>query len=177
MSLTFDAMDEASARAIATWRYDAPYDLYNLDADDLPGAVQAFMDPRNAYYVMVDGLEGLVAYCCFGPDAMVPGGDYGAPGLDIGLGVRPDLTGQGRGLAFVSSVLAFARRTFAPEAFRVTIAEFNKRALRVWEKAGFRAVQTFLRDPDGRCFVVLTKREADNAQHAVHSSKCGIVYD
>lgn len=173
MSLTFDAMDEASARAIATWRYDAPYDLYDLGGDDVEGVVRAFMDPRNAYYAMVDDSGELVAFCCFGPDAMVPGGDYGAPGLDIGLGVRPDLTGQGRGLAFVSSVLAFARRTFAPEAFRVTIAEFNQRALRVWEKAGFQAVQTFLRAQDGRCFVVLTKDEGVNARHALHSSQRG----
>lgn len=173
MPLTFRAMDKASARAIATWRYDAPYDLYNIGGDDVDGAVRAFMDPRNAYYAMFDEAGELVAYCCFGPDALVPGGDYSAPRLDIGLGVRPDLTGQGLGSAFVSSVLAFARRTIAPEAFRVTIAGFNQRALRVWEKAGFQAVQTFLRDQDGRYFVVLTKHETGNVQYTVHSSQRG----
>jgi len=69
--------------------------------------------------------------------------------------MRPDLTGQGRGLTFVSAVLDFARRTFTPTAFRVTVAEFNKRALRVWEKAGFQPGQTFQRSRDDMPFVVL----------------------
>jgi len=48
-------------------------------------------------------------------------------------------------------------RTFPPTAFRVTVAEFNKRAQRVWEKAGFRPVQTFQRSGDGIPFVILAR--------------------
>jgi len=87
----------------------------------------------------------------------VPGGDYSDEALDIGLGVRPDLTGRGQGLTFVQTVLAFAQKQYTPAAFRVTIAEFNKRALRVWQKAGFRAVQRFETSFDGRPFIVLVR--------------------
>lgn len=90
---------------------------------------------------------------CFGPDARVPGGDYAADALDVGMGVRPDLTGQGRGLDFVN----IGSRKFAPAEFRVTVAEFNKRALRVWKKAGFRVVQTFQKEQSRRVFVVLMR--------------------
>jgi RimJ/RimL family protein N-acetyltransferase len=75
------------------------------------------------------------------------------------MSVRPDLTGQGRGHTYVSALLNFARRTFAPAAFRVTVAKFNKRALRVWEKAGFRPMQTFRRERDGMAFVVLVRED------------------
>jgi ribosomal-protein-alanine N-acetyltransferase len=149
-------MDEASARAIATWRYEAPYEIYNPAPEAVEGEIQAFLDPRNAYHTITDEQGELLAYCCFGRDALVPGGDYGLEALDIGLGVRPDLTGRGRGLVFANAVLDFARRTYAPTTFRVTVAEFNKRALRVWDKAGFQPAQTFPRSRDGMAFVVLT---------------------
>ena len=155
MSFLFRPMDETSARAIVSWRYEEPYSLYNISPDATERSVQAFLDPRNAYYRISHKNEDLAAYCCFGPDAQVPGGDYRAKALDIGMGVHPDLTGQGLGLSYAQAVLDFAHPLFAPPAFRVTVAEFNKRALRVWEKANFQPVQAFLRDTDGMAFVVL----------------------
>lgn len=159
MKFKFCPMDAAAVRQVITWRYEAPYDIYNLNFRDLDDARRCFLDPQNAYQRVVDGKGGLVAFCCYGPDAQVPGGDYAAPGLDIGLGVRPDLTGQGRGLAFVQAVLDYAEDQGLGAPFRVTIAEFNQRAQRVWEKAGFRQVQAFKRAGDGAPFVVLTREE------------------
>jgi len=159
LPFTFQPVVEASVRGILKWRYEAPYDLYNIAPDDVEKEMQCFLDPQNAYHTISDERGDLVAYCCFGPDGQVPGGDYNADALDIGLGVRPDLTGQGRGLTYVNAVLNFARRTFPPTAFRVTVAEFNQRALRVWEKAGFRPVQTFQRSGDGLPFVILVRGE------------------
>jgi ribosomal-protein-alanine N-acetyltransferase len=156
---TFHPINETDARATLDWRYDAPYDLYNITPADFEKEMQLLLDPQNAYYTIADEHGDLVAYCCFGPDGQVPGGNYSAAALDIGLGVRPDLTGQGRGLTYVNAVLDFARRTFPPTAFRVTVAEFNKRALRVWKKAGFRPVQTFGRSIDGLPFVILVREE------------------
>ena len=154
-------MNKANARAILYWRYDPPYDLYNSDPDHAEEDVRVLLDPQYAYHTLTDKRGDLVAYCCFGPDAQVPGVDYGLNALDIGMGVRPDLTGQGHGLKYAQAVLDFGRRTFAPSACRVTVAEFNKRALRVWDKVGFRAVQRFQREGDGRTFVVLM-REMDS---------------
>ena len=159
MYFTFQPMDEASALDILEWHYEAPYDIYDPSNGDVEAAIQCFLDPQNAYHTMTDGQGDLVAYCCFGPDGQVLGGDYSAAALDIGLGVRPDLTGQGCGLVYSGAVVDFARRTFASAAYRVTVADFNKRALRVWEKAGFRLEQTFRRIGDGRLFVILVREE------------------
>lgn len=157
MTFTFHPMDETSARSILTWRYQEPYTLYNAAPDEIDVAMQAFLDPLNAYHTITDEQGSLVAYCCFGPDAQVPGCDYGTDALDIGMGLRPNLTGQGQGITYARAVLDFARSAFAPAAFRVTVAEFNARALRVWEKARFRPVQTFQRDRDSKAFVVLVR--------------------
>jgi len=161
MAFSFRPMDEASARAISGWRYDAPYDVYNPGSDSIEEMVQAFLDPEYAYYATTDERGDLVGYCCFGPDGRVPGGEYKADALDVGMGMRPDLTGQGRGLTYINAVLGFGRRAFAPMAFRVTVAEFNRRALRMCERAGFRPMQRFQRRQDNKAFVVLVRHESN----------------
>lgn len=150
-------MDEASARAILEWRYEAPYDLYNMEFDSIDVGVEFLTDSHNRYHTILDECGEPVAFCCFGIDAQVPGGNYGADALDVGLGLRPDLTGHGHGGEFVNAVLDFARQEFAFGVFRVTVAAFNERALCVWEKAGFRRQQEFGRESDGMGFVVLAR--------------------
>jgi ribosomal-protein-alanine N-acetyltransferase len=157
VAFKFRPVDETSARLFVKWRYDPPYDVYDEDPEDLERTVQYFLDPQICCFTVTDAAGRLVAFCTFGPDGRVPGGDYSGDALDIGMGVRPDLTGQGRGLTYVDAVLCFARRTFSPRAFRVTVAEFNKRALRVWEKVGFRQVQRFERKKDALPFVILIR--------------------
>ena len=160
MNLSFRSMDETSARETITWRYEPPYDFYNPDPDKAEETVQWFLDPNNAYYAITDDAGKLVGYCCFGIDARVPGGDYNADSLDIGLGMRPDLTGQGRGTDFFAAIMDFARRTFEPQALRITVAAFNRRAMRVYEKTGFRREQTFQRSGDGMEFLILVRPSA-----------------
>jgi ribosomal-protein-alanine N-acetyltransferase len=82
--------------------------------------------------------------------------------LDIGVGMRPDLTGHGKGLSFVRAVFDFARRTYTTTTYRVTIAAFNLRAQRLCLALGFRAVARFgRRGPDEAVteFVVLVRGE------------------
>ena len=156
MPLIFRPMDEANARAFISWRYDPPYDYYNIAASAIE-SLSFFIDPHNAYYSIGNEQGTLEAFCCFGADAQVPGGDYSTDALDVGWGVRPDLTGQGHGSAYVAAILAFAQQTFAPARLRTTVAEFNKRSRRVCEKAGFRQVQVFSARTDGTRFVILAR--------------------
>ena len=160
ITLDFRPIDETGANFALSWRYDPPYDVYNSEIGEIGEDVRYLLDPKNNYYSIIDEDANLLGFCCFGRDARVPGGDYRAQALDIGMGLRPDLTGKGHGIIYVNAVLDFARRTFASNTFRVTVAEFNKRALRVWEKAFFRPIETFARDRDKMVFVVLTRKEA-----------------
>lgn len=154
MRFLFQPLKEPQARAILAWRYAPPYDVYDLGGGDVDAVVRDLLRPEYAYYAMLSPQGELVAFCCFGADAQVPGGDYSADALDIGLGVRPDRTGQGEGQVYVQTVLDCAQRTWSPHAYRVTIAEFNVRAQRVWEKAGFFRVQRFTSTHSGRPFLV-----------------------
>jgi [ribosomal protein S18]-alanine N-acetyltransferase len=66
--------------------------------------------------------------------------------LDYGLGLRPDLTGQGLGLEFFRAGVAFARERYQPQRVYLHVAEFNERARRVYERAGLSVVSSHMAD-------------------------------
>jgi ribosomal-protein-alanine N-acetyltransferase len=145
MVYTIAPLIPENALEIITWRYDPPYDLYDLSREDITGLLL----PENRYHAVLDEKSDLIGYCCFGKDAQVPGGDYsqGEPIiLDIGVGLHPDYVGRGLGKDFVSAILVFAARTYAPKIYRVTVAAFNQRSLRVFRSLGFRQTHSFTRD-------------------------------
>lgn len=133
-----ELLREADARAILGWRYPEPYDFYNPPDDGRDDEyVQAFLDPYLCFHAIRDHNGMFVGFCSYGLDGQVPGGDYAQDALDIGLGMRPGLTGQGHGRAFFEAILKHARLVFAPERFRLTVARFNTRAMRLYEGFGF----------------------------------------
>jgi ribosomal-protein-alanine N-acetyltransferase len=113
---------------LATWRYPPPYDFYD-------GDVEPVLNPER-FYEGRDGDDNLIGFYYFEPKP---------PDLDYGLGLRPDLTGQGLGLDFFLAGLAFARERFKPRRVFLHVAEFNERARLVYERAGFRAVSSHVR--------------------------------
>lgn len=180
MSLVFTPLADADARVILAWRYDGPYAVYNspdpaMEPDFDPLA--ELLDPHSPHFAVREA-ESAAA----GGDSAQPLGFFGygsacevgaaeTRGLampyllrpdgsaTIGLGLRPDLTGQGRGLALVEAGLAYARDHYHPSLFRLYVLEWNQRAIRVYERAGFVAVgQTSLTAPEGeRVFIEMTR--------------------
>lgn len=138
-------MNEDAARTIFDWRYPPPYDVYNPRDEEAAEYLADLLNPAFNYHVALDRAGELVGYCCYGADARVTGGDYSLEdALDIGLALRPDLTGRSRGVEFVQAVLRFAGQTFAPAFFRATIATFNLASQRCFVRAGFRTTQHFI---------------------------------
>lgn len=147
MQFTFTPMNEADARAIQTWQYDEPYTIYSYTPSE-SGLVE-MLDQRSPYYAVRDEQGELIGFFCFGTSAQVWHNDVPAlyskdQTIDIGLGMRPDLTGKGLGLAFVNAGLTFAKEQFASRHFRLFVLVFNERAIRVYERAGFVSVRTFI---------------------------------
>ena len=148
-------LDKPATCEIVQWRYEPPYDIYNLE--ELEGTIKYLLDEQNKFHALRDRNGELVGFCSFGADAQVPGGNYGEDALDIGMGIRPDMTGKGWGSKFAAAVLEFAQQKFDPINYRVTIAAFNQRAQRVWKNNGFQHTQTFIHEATSREFVVLMR--------------------
>jgi RimJ/RimL family protein N-acetyltransferase len=123
---------EAFACEVARWQYEPPYDFYDLASD--PGDAAAMSDPaRFGHYraVLEDGDEKLDAFWYF---------DWHGDVVEVGIGLRPDLTGRGRGESFLRAQLAYATSQWSPASFRLFVAAWNERANRLYQRLAFREV-------------------------------------
>ena len=137
-------LEDRDARAILLWRYERPYNFYNPPENNKQDYyVAQFLDPELMFHVIVDLADNLVGFCSFGTDGQVTGGDYTADALDIGLGMKPELTGQGRGREFFWTILEHTQ-TFSPPRVRLTVATFNERAMQLYRRFGFEEVEQFI---------------------------------
>ncbi|SDL80583.1 GNAT family N-acetyltransferase [Sediminibacillus halophilus] len=143
LPVTIDALNEESAREISSWKYEEPYDLYSHDGS--PALINELL---NGSYYGARVNESLIGYYCYGESAQVPAGKkegfYGGTALDIGLGLRPNLTGKGFGTSFLSRGMEFGSTTFQPDRFRLTVAAFNQRAVIVYQRLGFTIQGAFM---------------------------------
>ena len=156
MAIEVRAATAADVAEFASWQYEAPYNAYDM-TDERDEAVEYFLDPSMSCHVLVDSGD-LVGFCTFGPDGQVSGGRYERDAVDLGMGIRPELTGKGRGRLYTEAAIAQARQLFPDKALRVTIAEWNRRAVRVCVNAGFTEASRFVAPDDTtgtRKFVVL----------------------
>lgn len=143
MELYISKMTESYATEILNWSYAPPYDFYNNELS------QEGLDEllNNQYLAVIDQDENLIGFYCIGQSAQVPKGNefgvYEKRMVDIGLGVRPDLTGKGFGSEIFRFILEGIHKTTNLSTFRLTVAKFNKRAIRLYENFGFKVENEF----------------------------------
>lgn len=120
--------------AMAGWAYPGPWAVY-----DVTGPV----DPAEGFWAVVDETddvdetEDVVGFACFGVEARVPGLEARPGVLDVGVGMRPDLTGQGRGREFASAVLAHGWEVPGTVRLRAVVQEWNARGRALLVGLGF----------------------------------------
>lgn len=137
-------MTQDEAEVIAGWSYDPPYDFYDWLSDQHD--LGELLDPAlrgDRYFSANDATGELIGFFGFGCEGDVVG---------VGVGLRPDLTGRGLGLAFLEQGLDFARARFAPTGFKLSVAAFNQRAITVYERSGFVVTRRFTHETNGGSF-------------------------
>lgn len=155
--LHFCPIQEAHAEALLSWQYAPPYSMYSLRPEDRHAAIKELLRPDLHYVAVLDEHDDMIAFRCFGPDAQVLGGTYVEEALDLGGGLRPDLTGKGLGQHVIAAAMNYAMRRFTPRVFRTTVASFNQRAKRVCERLGYQTARSFVRPSDGMSFNIFLK--------------------
>ena len=149
----FRQMEDEEAVEISGWHYEPPYDFYDATSD--PGDLEELLDPKrrkDAYFSVFDSGGVLIGFFQFEKEGKT---------VDVGLSMKPDLTGKGLGVGYLLAGLEFARRRFSPERFTLSVAKFNERAILVYERAGFRRNTVYKHNTNGGEYLFLSMaREA-----------------
>jgi [ribosomal protein S18]-alanine N-acetyltransferase len=145
-------MTAVDAHAVATWRYPDEYSFYDADAD--PDDLAELLDPAGwgkRYFAA----DELAAHTLAGVLVVKLTGRV----AEIGLGLRPDLTGRGLGGSFLRACLHFASAALGAHSYTLAVAAFNRRAITVYERAGFREIDRFEHATNGglHAFIRMTK--------------------
>jgi len=155
MNFTVRDMSEDYAIEILNWRYEFPYDFYNNEVN--PDSLKEMLG--DSYFIVLDQHNSLIGFFCTGDSAQVPAGRqfgaYSEDMVDLGIGMKPELTGQGHGTAFFAFVLRYAQDNYEGVPIRLTVAKFNERAIHLYEKFGF--VQRMGFNKDTTRFITMMK--------------------
>lgn len=144
------------AEAISSWKYPNEYAIYSFNNDS--EAIHELMTEN--YYVCLDQENKLIGYFCFGKAAQIPTVEenvYDDNMLDIGLGLLPELCGQKAGSAFLETGMKYARANWGTVAFRLSVADFNIRAIKVYAKVGFISRNEVTHKKSGSKFRVMVR--------------------
>lgn len=146
MKFSAGPMTEGVAADILKWRYPYPYNFYNIEANS--ESMAEILD--GSYRKIQDEKGGLVGFYCIGSSAQVPAGRimglYPEGFTDFGLGMHPASTGQGKGSNFFAYIRQEIHQAHPEKLLRLTVATFNKRAIRLYENSGFTKEKEFKTD-------------------------------
>jgi len=143
-----EIMTQEQAEIIAfNWHYEGEYSFYDIEADKED--LDEFLNPekRGDTTFVVTKEKELFGFFSFN--------EVNQNTIEMGLGMRPDLTGRGVGEQFVRAGIEFAKSKYKPNKITLSVASFNQRAIKVYQKIGFEEVAIFMQDTNGSNFEFL----------------------
>ena len=156
MHFDIEPLRQSDAERIASWHYEGEYAFYDAEAD--AEDLAELLDPAlrgDSMFAVRDAAGELVGFFAFqNSDGVV----------DFGLGLHPDLTGKGLGKDFVRADLDFAQSRFSPKTIQLRVAAFNKRAIKIYQRVGFKNVEHYMNRTNGGEFEFIRMELMDTAE-------------
>ena len=129
--LVFHKITEEEKHVICEWKYDGRYAVYNsIPYEEQIKTHRGFADPKNNYYSFSDG-EQLIGYINLIERETE---------VFFGIGVNPAFCNQGYGQKICEKACELSRQLYPGKPIVLEVRTWNQRALRCYEKAGFRIV-------------------------------------
>ena len=128
---TVGTLTGEEAREAVAWRYGGEYAVYNFPSWDECAArgwlITDAAKRENAYFSVRYAGELLGFFHIMD-----------RPGhVELGVGMKPELCGQGHGCMLMALALAKILETRGHTAVQLSVRTFNARAVRCYERAGF----------------------------------------
>lgn len=148
-------LTQENAVKISQWHYPAEYAFYDTDADaeDLHEILLPELRGTRFFQILTDEDE-LLGYFDYEP-ANQPGA------YELSLGLAPEFTGHGAGLTVMRRIIEFVVDALQPTELWLNVAEFNVRAQKVYQKAGFTIFKRENQyDEQGTCYPFVWMKRA-----------------
>ena len=131
---TLEPLTERVAEIIANWAYEPPYEAYSFAGHDDEYLLDRSTWGTEQFCLAAEG-------CILGQVACQREGDV----LWVGWSMAPQWCGRGHGAAFVTRCVNELRRVSGHAGpVRLRVSARNLRAIRAYERAGFRYVETII---------------------------------
>lgn len=129
--LAFHKTTEEEKHAICEWKYEGDYAIYNnASYEEQVRTHRGFADPKNNFYSFCSG-TALIGYINLIEEESA---------VRFGIGVNPAFCGQGYGRAITEKACELAHELYPGKPVCLEVRTWNTRAVRCYEKAGFRIV-------------------------------------
>lgn len=129
---SLEPLTKETVAEISLWEYEAPYDAYSFKG-------------HHDEYLLDASIWGVEQFC-LACDGIVLGQvacQYEGDDLWVGWSMAPEFTGQGNGTSFVERCVQEIRRVKDHNGrILLRVSARNKRAIKAYQKAGFRYVET-----------------------------------
>lgn len=136
MNFEFRIRTESDTQEFLTWSFEGEYSFYdNGIQQEKIDSIVSLTGSDKAFSVYNEDNE-LVGNCEF-----YDVGDDGEILYAVGVQMKPILTGKGYGEAFCKAIIEYGRKVIGFNRLGIAVADFNKRARRVYEKLGFELIE------------------------------------
>ncbi|MPQ43117.1 GNAT family N-acetyltransferase [Clostridium tarantellae] len=138
MNLKVVNLTENYAEEICKWKYEGEYCVYNYPAwsDILKDnwAITIQEKREQEFLALVDDYNFLCGYI-----RLISKKDY----VIVALGLKPSLCGQGLGKTIMYIIKKICMKIYSNQKILLEVRSFNKRAIKCYEKAGFKIIEVF----------------------------------
>ena len=135
MKLEFRKPTEADSREIAAWKFEGEYSFYDNDKTESKKEWAMNLHKQENAYAIYNENNELIGNCCF---------EFDEEEVLFGIQMKPSLTGKGMGAEVVTAILEFGREKHKFNQISLLVAQFNKRAIKVYERLGFVVREEFM---------------------------------
>ena len=129
-------LKEVYAKDICGWKYEGEYSVYSYSSWEM--AIRNHWEIADAkvrgqeYRGVLNKAGELTGYFKMHQD------ENGE--VEIGLGMRPEECGQGKGADFVKTITDYVKKQYPESLVYLEVRLFNQRAVKCYEKAGYQVV-------------------------------------
>lgn len=143
-------MKQKEAIEIAdSWKYPKPYDFYDMAADK--ENYDEIIDPsaRGDNFFSITNNQEVMGFFYIFPK------ESSTDEIELGIGVKPKFTGIGLGEKFVRHIIDYLDKNHSYKVIWLSVANFNRRAVKVYKRMGFKYVTEKVRKANGGEYIFI----------------------